>query len=479
LPRWFVVFLRMVSDAGLAGFGFIVAYWLRFELELGGQVAANSFQPLSFFQGKILLLMGLVVVVFQMKGLYRLPRWSSLLDEAGIITSGVLIAMSLVILSAFLQRFYPSRLVFIAAVPLIIGLLVLKRFVARLIRERLWARGLGVDRVVVVGTGPASQRIMQWLLGQPQLGYDVVGFLDDSPTPPQVAIATQNGVSRPLFLGPTSLISKILREQQVDEVIIALPPTEHYKMQRIMEQCRRQDVEFKLVPDLVEMALDRVNIHEVAGLPLIGLKQTKISGWNLLVKRLIDVCLSLVILVAFSWLFVLIALAIKLDSPGPIFFRQERVGRNGRRFTCYKFRTMVVDAEAQLVQLQQLYGSDEDDLLFKLRDDPRCTRVGRFLRRSSLDELPQFSNVLLGDMSVVGPRPAVPLEVARYEEWHYDRLAVLPGLTGLWQVSGRSDLTFDEMVRLDLYYAENWSPWLDLKTILRTVPAILTARGAY
>jgi exopolysaccharide biosynthesis polyprenyl glycosylphosphotransferase len=245
----------------------------------------------------------------------------------------------------------------------------------------------------------------------------------------------------------------------------------------IMDQCRAEEVEFKLVPDLFELAMDRVNIHEVAGLPLIGLKPARISGWNYWVKRSMDLFVALVVLIAGAVPMALIALAIKMDSDGPVLFRQERVGRNGRRFICYKFRTMVRDAETLNDYLEKEYGID--GRLIKHRQDPRRTRVGRVLRRASLDELPQFFNVLLGEMSVVGPRPPVPAEVARYDEWHHGRLLVTPGLTGLWQVSGRSNLTFDEMVRLDLYYAEHWSPWLDLKVILRTIPAVLTARGAY
>lgn len=477
IPHWLVILGRMVSDAGLAGAGFVIAYWLRFSLELGGDIPPASERSLSYFTGMILLLMATIVVVFQVKGLYRMPRWTTLLDEVWVLASGVLIAMSIVVLFAFFQRFFPSRAIFLVAIPIVFGLLLLKRIVVRIIRERLWARGIGVDRVMVVGAGRAGQRLMQWLLGQPQLGYDVIGYVDDRPDRSEIAIATQSSVHRPLHLGTSSEIRDIVSRHHVDEVIIALPPTEHERMTTIMEQCREYDIEFKLVPDLYEMALDKVNIHEVAGMPLIGLKPAQISGWNFMVKRAMDLAVSGVVLIGFSWLFLLISLAIKLDSEGPVFFRQERVGRDGRRFMCYKFRTMFQDAETRKLQLQQAYGRDA--LLFKLKDDPRRTRVGRFLRRSSLDELPQFFNIALGEMSVVGPRPAVPPEVAMYEDWHYDRLLVPPGLTGLWQVSGRSNLSFDEMVRLDLYYAEHWSPWMDIKTIIRTVPAILTARGAY
>jgi exopolysaccharide biosynthesis polyprenyl glycosylphosphotransferase len=236
-------------------------------------------------------------------------------------------------------------------------------------------------------------------------------------------------------------------------------------------------VQFKLVPDLFEMSLDQVQVNEVNGVPLLGVKSSAISGWDFVLKRAVDIGLAATALLVGAPLFGLIALLIRLDSPGPVIFRQVRVGRNGRHFICYKFRSMYQDAEQRLAELRER--SDADGPLFKMRSDPRRTRVGTLLRRTSLDELPQVFNILKGDMSWVGPRPAVPSEVELYEAWHRQRLAVTPGLTGLWQVSGRSDLTFDEMVLLDLYYAEHWSLWLDLKIMLRTVPAVVLARGAY
>ncbi len=477
MPPWLTALVRMLIDGSLAGLALVVAYALRFEFQLGGDVPAASDQPLSFFYGKIVLFAALAVIVFHFKGLYRLPRWSTLLDETWIIASGTVLAMAGVILIAFFDRFNPSRLVFASAVPIAIGLLICARVLYRFIRERIWARGIGVDRVLVIGGGRAAHRILQWLLGQPHMGYKVVGYVDQSPRSELTHIATSTGVQAPAYLGTIDELRTIASREQVDEVIIALSPSEHERSLSVMNLCRQMDIEFKLVPDLYTMALDHVDIHEVAGLPLIGLKPATISGWNFAVKRAMDIALSLFILIAFGWLLVLIAIAIKFDSRGPVFFRQERVGRNGRRFHCYKFRTMVTDAEARKPDLQKATG--RETLLFKMKDDPRRTRVGRWLRQSSLDEAPQFFNVLLGEMSVVGPRPMVPVEVAEYQDWHFERLLVPPGMTGLWQVNGRSNLTFDEMVRLDLYYAENWSPWLDVKTIIRTVPAVLTARGAY
>ncbi|MER3437193.1 MAG: undecaprenyl-phosphate glucose phosphotransferase, partial [Chloroflexota bacterium] len=252
----------------------------------------------------------------------------------------------------------------------------------------------------------------------------------------------------------------------------------HGRVLAIVEECRQSGVTFKVVPDLIQLSLDRVDLAEVAGVPLIGIKDASIRGLNYVVKRSIDILLATSVLLVMALPMLVIAILIRRDSPGPVLFRQVRIGRDGRPFVMLKFRCMIDGADEQRAELIRTHHG-VDPRLFKLRDDPRLTRVGRWLRRWSLDELPQFINVLRGQMSVVGPRPPLPEEVERYEEWHRQRLLVTPGLTGLWQINGRSNLTFDEMVRLDLYYAEHWSPWLDVKIVLRTIPAVLTGRGAY
>ena len=468
---------RLAVDAFLVLSAFLLAYWLRYHQEIGGDVLPGFSQPFGFFAGKAAILMVVTAMIFQLRGLYRLPRWASFLDEVSIIASSATTAMAILILYSFLQRFYPSRLIFIYAWILMIAFLIIKRLGVRLVRQYLWSRGMGVDRVLVIGAGPAGQRIMQHLFSRPQAGYRMVGFVDDVPADDNWGIATEWRVVRPAYLGRVSETTEVVRDHQIDEVIIALPPAAHEAILAIIEQCREREVGFTLVPDLFELALDRVHINEVAGLPLIGIKDTRIRGSNYLIKRAMDVVMALTVLILFSPLMLLIALVVRLSSPGPVLFRQERVGKGGQRFTLYKFRSMYQDAEERKAELQATYQLGA--LLFKIKDDPRITRVGRFLRRTSLDELPQFFNVLLGEMSVVGPRPPVPAEVLAYDDWHYERLLVTPGLTGLWQVSGRSDLTFDEMVKLDLYYAEHWSPWLDIKLMLRTIPAVILARGAY
>jgi len=220
-----------------------------------------------------------------------------------------------------------------------------------------------------------------------------------------------------------------------------------------------------------------LHIEDLAGIPMIGIQERSIKGGHLVFKRAIDIVLSSLTLIMLCPLFLLIAVAIKLDSRGPVVLRQIRVGKGERLFTCFKFRSMRQGADLEKAQL--LEQNEANGPWFKMRNDPRVTKVGRFLRRFSMDELPQFFNVLMGHMSMVGPRPAVPAEVQRYQPWHRRRLEVAPGITGLWQVSGRSNLSFDEAVLLDLYYIENWSLLLDLQLLLRTVPRVISGEGAY
>ena len=251
----------------------------------------------------------------------------------------------------------------------------------------------------------------------------------------------------------------------------------HRKILSIIAQCERRNVTARIVPDIFQMSLSRVEIDDLNGIPLIGIREISFSRWGLMLKRAIDETFAAIGLIILSPVLVAVAVAIKLDSPGPILFRQVRVGKNGRHFVLHKFRSMRVGAEQEQEKLAGL--NEATGPLFKIRDDPRLTRVGKFIRRTSLDELPQLYNVLRGEMSLVGPRPPLPKEVEQYQEWHKKRLEIAPGLTGLWQVSGRSELTFDEMVLLDIYYIENWSPILDTSITLRTIPRVLFGDGAY
>jgi exopolysaccharide biosynthesis polyprenyl glycosylphosphotransferase len=328
-----------------------------------------------------------------------------------------------------------------------------------------------VDRLLIVGAGEVGRTVMRHVVAQPSLGYHVVGFVDDDPD------KGNTDIGRFQALGNTVNIPRLVKELAIDEVIITLPWMYHRKIVSIVAQCEREQVRVRIVPDMFQMTLSHLDVEDLGGIPMIGVRDISISGSQLIFKRTVDVLVSLVGLILLSPLFLLLAIIIKMDSQGPVFFSQIRVGKDERLFSCFKFRSMHAGADREKEKL--LARNEADGPIFKIREDPRITTVGRLLRRSSLDELPQLFNVLMGHMSLVGPRPAPPAEVQRYQPWHKRRLEVAPGLTGLWQVSGRSELTFDEMVLLDLYYIENWSPLLDVQILVKTVPTVLTGEGAY
>jgi exopolysaccharide biosynthesis polyprenyl glycosylphosphotransferase len=330
-------------------------------------------------------------------------------------------------------------------------------------------RGYGLDRVLIVGAGEVGRAVMRTVVARPELGYHVVGFVDDD--------LTKGDLGRFKALGGLDSIGATLKNERVDELIITLPWMYHRTIMGLVRTAESLGVRARVVPDLFQLSLNRVDFDDMSGIPLMGLREGTLTRSGRLVKRLLDMSFGLIGLLFLVVLGPLIALAIKLDSPGPVLFKQKRVGQGGGLFCIYKFRSMRVGAEEQQAYLRSQ--NQASGPLFKMRDDPRLTRVGRFLRRLSLDELPQLWNVLRGEMSVVGPRPGLPQEVAQYQPWHRQRLEVPPGITGLWQVSGRSDLTFDEMCLLDIYYIENWSLGLDLIIMLRTVPRVLFGSGAY
>lgn len=457
-------------DTLLINVAFFIAYHARYEWQLIRPVGEANYVPLREYIPVSLILTAILLVVYKMEGLYTPKRGTSWLDEVYTVFIGTLAGIAVMIVITFFYRpYFYSRLLFGYAGISVTLTLSLSRLIVRQIWGYLRGRGIGVDRVLVVGAGEIGRAIMRSIMALPQLGYRVVGFIDDE--------GPEKSIGRFPSLGSTKDLPRLLQERRVDEVIVTLPWTSHEEIIKMVAQCERARVQARIVPDLFQMSLSRVDVEEVGGIPLLGVKEVSIRGWNLTLKRAIDVVVSATILLLLSPLILLIAALIKLESPGPALFRQTRMGRGGKPFPLYKFRSMRPEAEEELSEVHDL--NEAEGVFFKIREDPRCTRVGKILRRLSLDELPQIYNILRGEMSLVGPRPALPREVELYKEWHGRRLGVLPGLTGLWQVMGRSDLTFDEMVMLDLFYIENWSLWLDLKIMLITIPTVLLGKGAY
>jgi exopolysaccharide biosynthesis polyprenyl glycosylphosphotransferase len=279
-------------------------------------------------------------------------------------------------------------------------------------------------------------------------------------------------------LGHLDQLEEVLKRESVELVMITLRWTHHDLIMELLEVCQRLEVEVRIVPDVFQLNLRQVNIENLDGIPLLGVNGTvPLRGSGKLVKRAVDIFVILLISPVLLPAFLFIALMIRLEGPGPIFYTQKRIGENGKTFAMIKFRSMIPDADQYRQQLVEQYQLDPRHP--KMVDDPRITRVGRLLRHTSLDELPNIINVIRGDMSMVGPRPPTPDEVQLYEKWHMQRLQTMPGITGLWQVSGRSDIPFDEMCLLDIYYIENWSIRLDAQILMMTLPRVLLRQGAY
>jgi exopolysaccharide biosynthesis polyprenyl glycosylphosphotransferase len=406
----------------------------------------------------------ITVLVFAQAGLYRQRE---LRPGAGRILA-CLIVVALIVLAFGLGTGYDfstSGLIPTSVVVSALAIGLLRAAYESTALEVMRAAGIR-RRVVLVGAGESLTRLRSSLeAARGGLTYEFVGVVAPESVPGLV------------LLGSRAELPLVLDQVKPDEVILTEADFEERAVLEIVEQAHRQGVKVRLAPDTTELLVQRGEYVPGQGAPLFELRPPVLTGWDWAVKRGFDVLVSALVLLVGLPLWALIALAIKLDSRGPIFFVDRRIGVGEKEFGMLKFRTMIPDAAARQPELEP--ENEAEGALFKIRDDPRVTRVGRFLRRFSLDEIPQVGNVLKGDMSLVGPRPLPLRDYELLEDWHRRRYGVLPGMTGLWQISGRSGLSFDDLVRLDFTYIENWSIWLDISIIVKTIPAVLTRRGAY
>ncbi len=428
------------------------------------------------------------VISLRWRRLYDLKGEFSFLDDlinifkAATWASLVIVVVTFMYRGVFEFRVYSySRGIFLLNWALaIIGTTGLRGAVRS---TQLWLRQRGSNLIpsIIVGKGELAALCCAEIASRPQLGYRVIGLVSDSEEATASSTEVQSSVHPYLTIGTLEELPQIIKTYGIEEVFITDPSiSPRLLFETIMQSWRHSRTKFNLVPSLLNTLPRKTELDQIGALPMVRLFQEPLRGPNRYIKRAADIVLSALGLVLLSPWLLLMYFLIKLDSSGPALFRQERVGMDGRVFTLYKFRTMRVEAEdethrqhmSQLINGKIAAQTDGEVFYGKVGDDKRVTRVGRILRRLSLDELPQLFNVLKGEMSIVGPRPPIPYEVKHYSDWHRKRLDVKPGLTGLWQVSGRNRLPFDEMVRLDIYYIENWSLWLDFKIIVQTVPAI-------
>ncbi len=464
-------YLTILTDLILMNLAFVLAYMVRYRWEWLYPV--TFFDPYEAYLGQQSILTLLLLLTFSQTRVWTRRRGEFIIDELSRVAYATAAGIALMMaVTFFLQPSPFSRLLLFWALVFIVLFIGVGRMVRRLILSLLYQRNLQVDRVLVVGSGEAGRSVIRTLLARPDVGYRAVGYLDDG-------IGENNiGLGRIPHLGSLADITAVLQKHpNLHAVFIVLPGDMHHQILALLQTCQQHGVRAHVVPDLLRLSLNRVEFNNMAGIPMLSVRDVGISHLQFFLKRIMDIVLILIGAIPALLVMGIIAIAIKLDSKGPIIYAAERIGKDGRPFKMYKFRSMVVDAEKQKEALSHL--NEADGPIFKIKDDPRLTRVGRLLRLLSFDELPQLYNVVVGQMSLVGPRPPLPEEVAAYKPWHKQRLTVIGGMTGLWQVSGRSDLTFDELCLLDIYYIENWSLSMDFRILLQTIPHSIFGRGAY
>ncbi len=460
--RRILALLTPAVDFLLLNLSLLFSWWLRFH---SGFIPLKELQPLEAYIYPGLFLNILWLFILSHFGLYRVGVNITLLDEGFKLLKAVFVASLATMALTFPYRgFSYSRLVFLFTILFTLTFLLLFRVFLRWVKRKLLQRGIGASRLLILGTGEIAQRIAEAVSSTPCL----VGYLTAGEDPPNFS---------GMLLGRLSDLKKVIRKQGVDEVVLTLPHLPPPQVWKLLRECEREGVLFEMVPDVYELLKGRVEVEDSLGIPLLSFQEVMLKFWQRVAKKGLDLLVSFLGLVLLTPLMGFIALLIRLTSRGPVFFRQLRVGRGEKVFYMLKFRTMVLEAEVMVDDLRG--GNEAQGPIFKIRDDPRITGTGSILRRFSLDELPQLINVFKGEMSLVGPRPPLPREVENYENWQKERLNTKPGMTGLWQVSGRSNLSFEEMLRLDIYYIENWSLWLDLKIMLKTIPAVFLKKGAY
>lgn len=472
-----------IIDFCLLNLAVFVSYSLR-PLFIKTLLSMNlSFLPIKEFHKIIypesvyiivsILFSLIMVIILNSFKLYERRKTLNRLDEAfGIIKSSMLGIAIIIGICYMIGWFKFSRSILILMFFFSIIFLITWRLIIRSIEMMLIRRGIGAGRMLIYGAGKAGKMLADEIRLHTSRSDAIIGFADDDEDK-----LNETVINKLRVLGNQEDIPDIVEKHSINEVIIAIPSATNKRLLEIILFMRENDIPFKIMPDVFDLITHRVNPQQYGGVTIFKLIENQLTPGKRIIKRIFDIIISTILLILSLPLWIPIIIGIKLTSKGPIFFTQERVGEGGKIFKIVKFRTMVQEADDMKAELSEL--NEAEGPVFYIKDDPRLTVFGKFLRKISLDEIPQLLNVLTGDMSLVGPRPPIPAELDEYESWHFKRLIVPQGMTGLWQVSGRNDLSFNEMVKLDIFYIENWSLWLDLKIFLRTIPSVLFMKGAY
>ena len=454
----------------------ILAFFLSFSLrETDWIVSFSSVKPVLFpldvYMWILLFHTPLLLIILRTNGAYNQRETLSTFDLVWVVFKSIVLSMlALGTILYFMKYQHISRL-FILLIGLVtFATLIAERLLYQQILKTIRLRGYNTRNVLIVGTGPRAREFAKLILNHGEWGLRIVGYVDDDPREEDARILQGQ------IVGKIGDIPEIVREKIVDEVIIAIPRRFLNEMEEVVHTCEETGIETTILADLYDTFIANTHLSFVENTPLLTFSTVPVQEWKLLIKAIIDLVGAAFLLFGLAPLLLTIAILVKLTSRGPILYRQRRIGLHGREFVLYKFRSMYVDADKRLKELQHL--NEMSGPVFKIAKDPRVTRIGRFIRKTSLDELPQLLNVLKGDMSLVGPRPPIPHEVDQYKRWQHRRLSMKPGITCIWQVNGRNRIGFEDWMKLDLQYIDNWSLGLDFKILFKTIPVVLLGYGA-
>ncbi len=469
---WYGAFL-VANDIIFLMFSFYMAYYIRFFRGYFRPVDISYTLDQNYVFYSVIFIVTNIIIFF----IFKLYNWDSIYRGSGYylrIVKGYAINLVLIILIGYLfEQFTFSRIWLALMLGLGIVTLCASRFIIEVVSQVTINHLKVAPKTIIVGIGENGKRIEDTFSRRAFWGYEILGYVDTK----QRINSNADYASQFNILGPIDDIGQVVKKYNVQRIIICGLEYKYTEMLDIVEKLKSFDVSTLIFPGFFEFSIRRMAMREISGIPLIQVANIGFFGFNLFLKNLMDYTLGSIIFLFFIPIYLAVGLMIKFDSPGPVFYKQKRYTKDCKEFYIYKFRTMFIDADKKLAELRDK--NEADGPIFKIKNDPRITRSGRFLRKFSIDELPQIINVLRGELSLVGPRPPIPEEVEEYEDWVKKRLNVKQGITGLWQISGRSELNFEEMARLDIYYIQNWSPGMDINIILKTIPAIIFSRGAY
>lgn len=472
MEHQFLLFSLVLIDLLMVGLGFWLAYMIRFETNLSLFYQYET-SAIDFYQRLVFFLIPAWMIVFRVFGLYDFKNLFRGTYEYTKIFGASTVGMMIIILSTFFDpTFIIARAWVVLSWILINVCVVAGRFVSRRVVQGIRTRGYLLTNVLVIGANTEGMAIARQLYTNRKTGINIVGFVDsdlekgEEPLPGVPAV------------GSLSSITALVQRYDVEEIIVSSTALTREELLDIFQLfALNENVTVRLSSGLYEMLTTGVEVQEIGNVPLLSLNKVRLTGSDVVLKGMLDLFGSIAALIVFLPVMIVAGIIVRLDSPGPILYKRRVVGVGGKQFDALKFRTMYVDGNERLAKHPELVRELEENQ--KLKDDPRITRMGKFLRRTSLDEIPQLLNVLRGQMSMVGPRMITEPERALYGKWRTNLVTVKPGMTGLWQVSGRSDVSYEERVALDMHYIRNYSIWFDLYLLWQTIPAVLKQRGAY